>query len=43
MASYLHFNSGYEKNEYESNGQRTIVTMPIKFSHSLGYFILTFE
>ena len=43
MASYLHFNSSHEKNEYENNEQRTIVTMPIKFSHSLGYFILTFE
>ena len=43
MASYLHFNSGHEKNEYENIEQSTIATIPKKFSHSVGSFIITFE
>ena len=43
MASYLHFNSGHEKNEYENIEQSTIATMPKKFSHTVGSFIITFE
>ena len=43
MASYFNFNSGHEENEYENIEQSTIATMPKKFSHTVGSFIITFE